>query len=227
MGALDGIRGVTLDLMGTLLDVEPSVGGVYAEVLRDYGGDAAPEEIELHFGQAFKTVTNGPRGAVLTQDDWRAIVEKTFAGISYDRARQPSLFEALWATFAEARRWRVLPGTAELLERLKGRGLRLAVLSNNDARMSGVLEAHGLNGYFTTQVLSAELGVAKPDETIFREAERRLDLPAKAMLHVGDRRDEDVAGALAASWRAVYIGDGDCPPGVLRVKDLRELATLF
>ena len=56
-------------------------------------------------------------------------------------------------------------------------------------------------------VTSCEVGRAKPDPAIFRDAARRLGLPPEAILHIGDRWDRDVQGALRVGFGAVlYSG---------------------
>ena len=56
---------------------------------------------------------------------------------------------------------------------------------------------------FRTIVTSCEVGRRKPDPEIFREASRRLSLRPEEIVHVGDRWDLDVKGALAAGCGAV------------------------
>ncbi len=56
-------------------------------------------------------------------------------------------------------------------------------------------------------VTSCEVGRAKPDPAIFREATKRLGLSPGAIVHIGDRWDRDVQGALRAGFGAVlYTG---------------------
>lgn len=60
---------------------------------------------------------------------------------------------------------------------------------------------------FRHVVSSCDLGVAKPDPGIFREVAHRLELPPSRILHVGDRWELDVAGALDAGFgAALYRG---------------------
>ncbi len=60
---------------------------------------------------------------------------------------------------------------------------------------------------FQSVVTSCEVGRAKPDPAIFQAGVRRLSLPPAAILHIGDRWDRDVLGALGAGLGAVlYSG---------------------
>ncbi len=69
---------------------------------------------------------------------------------------------------------------------------------------------------FATVVASCDLGTAKPAPEIFLEAARRLRLPPASVLHVGDRWDLDVGGAVAAGLgAALYRGLWHAyPPGL-------------
>ena len=57
---------------------------------------------------------------------------------------------------------------------LSERGYRLALLSNWDQRLRGLLQALDLAAHFEVMIISGEVGVEKPDIEIFRIAERAL-----------------------------------------------------
>ena len=93
-----------------------------------------------------------------------------------------------------------MPGAVETLDRLRGRGLDLAVVSNWDVGLTEHLERIGAGRLFSTVVTSAEAGAAKPDPAVFRLALERLGVEPARALHVGDE-DEDEQGAAAAGMR--------------------------
>jgi HAD superfamily hydrolase (TIGR01509 family) len=105
---------------------------------------------------------------------------------------------------------------AEILVRsLEQRGVPSVLVTNSSRRAatwSEFLRARG-GPCFRHVVSSSDLGVAKPAPAIFREAARRLDLPPRQVLHVGDSWELDVVGALAAGCGAVlYRGLWDRYP---------------
>jgi putative hydrolase of the HAD superfamily len=122
-------------------------------------------------------------------------------------------------------RFRAYPEVPGVLARLRARGARLAVVSNWDVSLHDVLERTELRALVDTVVISAELGVAKPDPAIFRAALERLGAAAGDALHVGDSVEYDVAGARAAGIEAVLVArDGaEVPVGVRAVASLDEL----
>jgi putative hydrolase of the HAD superfamily len=113
------------------------------------------------------------------------------------------------------------------LETLLDRGYRLAVVSNADGRVRGLLEAAGLAPLLEFVVDSAEVGVEKPDPRIFHAATERLDLAPAACAYVGDIYEIDVVGAARAGLSAILVGDGPAPDWVLRVARLSDLGRLL
>lgn len=99
-----------------------------------------------------------------------------------------------------------LPGLLETLER---RGVPVVWVTNTARReetWQEFLRRREIRGVRHI-VTSCEVGSSKPRPEIFREAARRLDLPPGEILHVGDRGELDVDGALAAGFgTALYRG---------------------
>jgi putative hydrolase of the HAD superfamily len=115
----------------------------------------------------------------------------------------------------------------EALDALRERGYRMAVVSNADGRVRGLLEEAGLTGHLEFVVDSAEVGIEKPDPRIFRTATDRMGLLPSACAYVGDIYEIDIVGARGAGLEAVLIGDGPAPPGTRRVANFDELLILL
>lgn len=138
------------------------------------------------------------------------------------------LAEELGELFAAERRRRheAVAGAAAVLEEL-GADRRLALVTNGAACLQREkLAASGLEGHFDVVVISAEVGVAKPDAAIFEHVLRRMEADRAVM--VGDSLARDVEGALAAGLGAVWLNrDGDEEaagrPEVTRISTLAEL----
>jgi putative hydrolase of the HAD superfamily len=88
-----------------------------------------------------------------------------------------------------------------LLETLRGRSLRLAVVANtwpDPARLvRREIEELGVAERVDRIVLSGEVGVRKPSPAIFERALAELGIDPLEALFVGDRLSDDVAGAAA------------------------------
>ncbi len=126
-------------------------------------------------------------------------------------------------------RFRAFADAAPTLGALRAAGHALAIVSNWDVSLHGVLEATGLAGLVDVVVTSAQEGVGKPDPAIFRIALERLGgLAAVEAAHVGDDLESDVRGARAAGIAAILIDRaapaGEPPAaGVRVVRSLQEL----
>jgi putative hydrolase of the HAD superfamily len=122
-------------------------------------------------------------------------------------------------------RFRAYPEVPAVLGRLRAAGARLAVVSNWDVSLHDVLERTRLRALVDAVVISAVLGVAKPDPAIFRAALERLEARAAETIHVGDSVEHDVAGARAAGVEAVLVvrNGGQAPAGVRVVAGLDGL----
>jgi haloacid dehalogenase superfamily, subfamily IA, variant 1 with third motif having Dx(3-4)D or Dx(3-4)E len=93
------------------------------------------------------------------------------------------------------------------LERLSGRGFRLAILSNWPlaATIDRFAEARGWLPFLRAIVVSQRVGVIKPHPTIFRATEAALGVAGDGILHVGDDWAADVVGASQAGWHTAYL----------------------
>ncbi len=114
---------------------------------------------------------------------------------------------------------------------LRARGLKLGLITNNEpTHQRAKLAAVGLDGVFDAVVISGELGVAKPEPEIFAHACAKLDVEPAAALHVGDNRIADVAGAIGAGLRGVWLDrggvGGDVHPAASVVRSLTEVPAL-
>ncbi|HEX7254766.1 MAG TPA: HAD family hydrolase [Gaiellaceae bacterium] len=107
----------------------------------------------------------------------------------------------VWASY-----YALAASTHALLEALRARGLKLALVSNTASPewlLLPVLERQGLVERVDAVVLSSEVGKRKPHPAIFERALAELDVRPERALFVGDRVDADVFGASRAGMRTV------------------------
>lgn len=197
--------GVLLDVGQTLIDVEPSVGHVYADVARRHGVDAAPDAIERAFREFWRTKRptfpdnlGCPTSEEAERTWWREAVQWVFASLGHLETFGPrfdAYFEDLFERFAHPEVWRLYDDVIPALDALERAGIRLAVVSNWDQRLYILLDRLGLTPRFEFILASARVGHRKPDPRIFQEALRRLDLPPTRVAHIGDSHEEDILGA--------------------------------
>lgn len=240
------LRAISFDAGGTLLEVAEPVGETYCRLARTAGFDVSAAALQAGFARAFAAAPAlaAPAGSTeallaFEQSWWRSVVDAALdhalGGVSAvdpgarDPAARDRFFAAAFAHYAAPAAWRLFPEVTGVLAELVQRGFTLAVISNFDRRLDPVLTGLGLASFFRATVASSEAGAAKPDRGIFELARRLLgDPPAAQLLHVGDSLREDVHGALAAGWRAVWLdrdggGAGSVPTGVSRIASLADL----
>jgi len=213
------LAAVTLDAAGTLFDVAEPVGTTYARVAAAHGIRADAAAVERRFRSAFGAAPPlafpGASPARLRAHErawWGTIVREALG----PRARGAALdaaFDALFAHYATAAAWRVPAGAPSALARMRAAGLRLAVVSNFDGRLPGLLRDLGLAALVDHVAWSSNAGAAKPAAAIFHGALAALGVPPGAALHAGDGRVADVDGARAAGMRAVLVAPA-APPGL-------------
>jgi len=193
------IQAVTLDIGGTLIEPWPSVGHVYAEVAAAHGLKTFSAE---QLNARFKTAWRARNQFGYSRSDWQSLVEEVFGGADL---LTPGLFGDLYNRFTHPEVWRIYDDVLPALNALASREIKLAVISNWDERLRGLLSALKLDRYFATCAISIEVGFTKPSPVIFQQAAGKLGLPANSILHVGDSPEMDFAGATAAGFQARLI----------------------
>ncbi len=226
------VKAVTFDAAHTLFHPHPSVGEIYREVMGNHGLDYAATDLEAGFRRAFSQV--GKDTAILDGEQrersyWEAVVKESIRDLSPRPTDFPTLFEDLWHTFAEGKRWRPADKALETLETLRRREFTIALLTNWDARVHQVLRETGFAQVFDRVFVSSEIGSEKPDPPIFLHAARELGRQPTEILHVGDSLQHDVAGAIAAGWQVLrmHTEKGSAEDSYESIGSFEELGALL
>lgn len=139
----------------------------------------------------------------------------------------PSLAEELGERFPLERRARyeVFPDAEATLRKLSATYVLGLVTNGASCLQRDKLRASGLSSYFEVVVVSGDVGVAKPDASVFGRA--LAELAADRAVMVGDSVENDVRGALAAGLRAVWVNRSGRPrPDDLDVPEVMSLSEL-
>jgi len=220
------VRALTLDLYGTLLDVESSVRQAFEGFLRARGVSASPWDVVRLWETAYfqETMIDTLLGQGRTPFER---VSRQCLGQALDRLGIAHTADDLEGLLASRDRGHLFPGVQEGLKVLRGR-YTLAVLSNGDlASLQRVVENLSIP---VDQVISAQqAGVYKPHPEVYRTGLRTLGLGPDQVMHVASHA-WDVRGAKAAGLRGAYVNragvvydDPRLPPDVA-VGDFIELA---
>ena len=134
-----------------------------------------------------------------------------------------------YKAFSEPSNYGAYHDVRETMEELRGRGLRMGLISNFETWLEDLLEDLGLSGFLEVVVISGRESYEKPHPRIYELALERGQVDPGWTVHVGDSPISDYDGAREAGMRAVLLDRwGRFPdfPGE-RVKDLRELPGLL
>ncbi len=107
-------------------------------------------------------------------------------------------------------------GSAELLGRLRDKGVRLGVFS--DYPVHDKLKALELDGFFDVQLAATDesINAFKPHARGFLAGCHALGCQPEEVVYVGDRQDVDAEGAKAAGMRCIILDSQQSGPGYAR-----------
>jgi len=200
-----------LDAMGTLFGLRASVGSTYAAIAAEHGLRLDPAALDRAFAGEYRSAPPlafaGLEGAELERAErgwWSARIDAVLRAVGEERGAPPALHRQLFDAYAGPQLWRVYDEVPEALARWRAQGLRLAVVSNFDQRLEGLLEAFDLRRWLDVVILSSRVGAAKPSPRPLQLALEQLGLEPSQAWHIGDS-PEDEAGALAAGLPCVLV----------------------
>jgi putative hydrolase of the HAD superfamily len=208
-------RAISFDLFDTLVDLSmetlPSfhVDGQVMRGTQELLFAALPERARRRLDLAtFVREDAAVRAARMSEGRELETLERFRELCARLELAEPELADHLTALHMEQiyRRTSYFSHHCEVLRQLGGR-FRLALCSNfsHTPTAQRVLREARLLEHFDAIVVSADCGVRKPRAEIFAAVTRQLQLEPGAILHVGDRLDEDVCGARAAGMRTAWI----------------------
>lgn len=173
---------VVLDAMGVLYESADDVGELLVPYLREHGSTLATADIEVAY-------RNASLGRLTSAEFWKAT---GVAGSADDDEY--------------CARHTLTPGVHEFLKTADAAGVRLACLSNDVSRWSELLRRRfGLTQSIRDWVISADIGVRKPQPAIYHEVLRRLGTDAGGVWFVDDRA-ANVTAAREIGFTAIQYG---------------------
>lgn len=161
---------------------------------------------------------------------FRMLVEENDTAEPCDRARIDRITTAYRGAYSG--NWAALAGARPLLAELKGRGVRIAVVTNNIvSEQVAKLKALDLARLVDALVVSEAVGASKPAAAIFEHALNALGAAAGGSVMVGDNWSADIEGARAAGIAAVWFNPRRSPrpaarPEVVEIHALEPAARI-
>ena len=185
-------KAILFDVGDTLLEHHPGQKQMYLERMEALGFAVDPstaDEIAAAVEKAaHEQIAKEQGGAPRMPDgEFDAMLDRAALNCIMTGQDETAYMEKLSGIPLPEQALRMIPGTLETLAALKGRGFRLAVVSNHRAWLPEYLSKIGLaDYYFEAIIVSDVVGYEKPDVRIMQIALEQLCLEAPECLYVGD-----------------------------------------
>lgn len=165
------VRGVILDVDGTLVDSNDAHARAWVEALAENGVHVALEEVRRRIGMGGDKLL--PTVAGLNEDSPQGKRVSKRRGEIFKQKYLPTL--------------RPCPGANDLLRHMHARGLRLVVASSAKAgELKPLLKVCGADAVVEDQTSSDDADRSKPDPDIVQAALHNLRLPPAEVVMLGD-----------------------------------------
>ena len=229
------IRAVFFDFYNTLARFDPPRERIQAEACSEFGLEVTYEGITRGYAQADEFMAQeSARQSIWARSEaarneffaeyQRLILQG--AGVEVSR----NLAQRVFARVRNAPRgYALYDDVLPALEALKGRGVVLALITNNRGDPNALCRDQGLYPALDFAIGSDDAGAGKPDPAIFRVALRRAGTAPHETMHVGDQYDTDVRGARASGIHPVLLDRDNMKPDVTdcpRIQGMGELLSL-
>jgi len=186
------IRGVLLDVDGTLIDSNRAHAESWHDTLLEFGRDVPAETILPLIGMGGDKLL--PK----------------FLGVDAESERGKEFSERRAEVFREhyVPRLRTTPGAAALVKHLRGAGYRLIIATSaKEEEMNAMLEQVGLDDLIARRTTSDDADRSKPDPDIVQAALKKSGLRAHEAIMIGDT-PYDIEAAARAGVRTIAFESG-------------------
>lgn len=207
-------RWATFDCYGTLIDWD---GGVRATLADVFGAD----EVEVRLARYHELEPGLELDGTRT---YRDVMTEAMRQIGAPSGREHELAESLPA-------WEAFPEVRAVLDEVRRRGWRLAILSNTDPDLVAASQVQ-IGVPFDEVVVASEIGSYKPAHKHWQEFFARTGAPREGHVHVAQSYVHDVVPAHDLGLRCVWINrageavSGDAAP-TRELPDLNGLADVL
>jgi len=211
------VHGVIFDLGSTLIDFEGDYASVIPEsiaTLADHLTEKGLEVQRLDFIEAFHGALSdyhARRDENHIEHTTLAILKEVLEELNGQTLEDDVLHGGLTAMYAVSEAyWQPKPAMLSVLDQLLSAGYRLGLLSNagDEANVQRLIDKVGIRAFFDPILISAALGIRKPDPRPFQMIFEQWGLPASEVVMVGDLLEADILGAQRAGIHQIWLCEG-------------------
>lgn len=186
------IRGVILDMDGTLVDSNEAHAQTWVDTLKEFGYDISLEVVRPLIGQGGDKMLPRLTGCAKDSDIGQRIV-----------AQRSALFEQQYLPSI-----RPFPGGRKLVEHMHNCGLRLVIASSSsEGHLRHLIEAVDIQDFIDSATSASDVGSSKPDPDVIQAALSRLELDAGEVMMIGDT-PYDIEAAARVGVRTIALRCG-------------------
>lgn len=202
------LRGVLLDIDGTLLDSNDAHAAAFTRAFAEHGLDIPFDHVRPLVGMGSDKLIPSLTGFEHDTRDGKAIVE-----------RKKGIFEERYLPDLNP-----TPGARALLERLLADGLTLVVATSAGGdEMNGLLERAGVADLIHDATSSGDVDNSKPDPDVIGAATKKSKLKPRDLIMLGDT-PYDIEAAEKAGIRTLALRcggwwDDDALEGAMAIYD--------
>jgi HAD superfamily hydrolase (TIGR01509 family) len=179
---MTNLKGVILDIDGTLLDSNDAHAAAFAKAFAEHGFEIPFEHVRPLIGMGGDKLIPSLTGFGQDTDEGRGIAE-----------RKNGLFEELYLPKLKPTR-----GAHALIERMIADGLTLVIATSaGEEEMRGLLRQAGIDELIDAATSSADVERSKPDPDVIGAAVKKSQLKPDELVMLGDTPYDIEAGAKA------------------------------
>jgi 2-haloacid dehalogenase len=201
-------RWATFDCYGTLIDWN---GGIRRELARIFGEERADGQLERYHEVEPRLQSGGERS-------YREVMKLALQELGAPTGEEDALARALPS-------WQPFPEVRDALQGARGRGWRLAILSNTDRDfIEASMERIGVP--FELAIVASEIGSYKPGRRHWERFREEVGVPPDRHVHVAQSHFHDVVPAAALGLQTIWInryGERHEPQPTRELRDLSQL----
>jgi HAD superfamily hydrolase (TIGR01549 family) len=188
------VRGVVLDVDGTLIDSNKAHAHAWVQAMHEYGYEVPFEKVAPLIGM----------GGDKVLPETLHIEKNSEMGQRISKRRQ-AIFKEQYLPHLRA-----FPRTLDLLRRMREQGLKLVIATSAEPdELQGLLHVidQHVKDLFENETTAKEASHSKPDADIMRAAIERIQLPPQALLMLGDTA-YDIESAAKVQIKTVALRSG-------------------